>query len=286
MAVKRKRFRKQYIPLVVAGLVLVLLITALVLTILYQPKQEKTVLDDIYDLNNVEERIVKSNTCSGEDYDKLMDEISKIAVYHEINENYELEECSIVPDSPIGENDQECNKMSIYALDVYLTQIPDGVKIVITNDQDNNQMIFEKNSDINEFMWTETQNTFLRKLTFEVYGTSDVCKNELLRKFEYTLPRWNDQSKNIRCFSEEYKDTELCQRFIYESYNTANDRNKIAKADKEVEKKEKEKTDNNNNNKTGNFIYDNKVIICVAIGVAIVGVILFCIIRRKKHDKK
>lgn len=288
MANKKKKFRREYIPLVIAGLVLVLLIVALVFTILNKPKKAEKKKEEPQ-VNRVEEKAVPANSCSGEAYDELFSKASEITAEYAVNDQYDFG-CAFSTLDELPENfdpdNMECENHSIgYALDIYLRNIPENVVVQVSNDQDN-EVLYYTNDDGSQssVVWSQPETTFLRVYTFKVFSKLDDCNNKVIREFEMTLPRWNETSKTDLCLQDEYKDTEVCERFIMEPYDINKDMNRskkvIAKVEKQREEEKKEKENEEKSKKT--------IIICVAaiVVVLIVGIVFVLMKGRKKNEKK
>lgn len=289
MANKKKIFRREYIPLVIAGLVLVLLIVALVFTILNKPKKEETKKVEP-PAAVVDEKSIPANSCSGETYDELLEKVNAISAEYSINDHYDFG-CAFssldeLPEDFTSYENMDCEEHSIgYALDVYLRNIPENVYVVVTNDQDK-EVAYYSNDDGNQssVVWSQPETTFLRVYTFKVYSKIDDCNNKLVREFEMTLPRWNETSKTDLCLQDEYKDTEVCERFIMEPYDINKDMNRskkvIAKVEKQREEEKKEKESEEKSKKT--------IIICVIaiVVVVVVGIVFVLMKGRKKNEKK
>ena len=292
MANKKKIFRREYIPLVIAFLVLVLLIVALVFTIINKPKKDEKKDDKLY-VVNVQDKTIPENTCSGEDYLALVEKANNIMATYEVNDKYyywcgleadgEQEEIDI-PEDVDEESCPENYRSYGYALDVHLSDIPDNVRVEATNDQDNTIMTFYKDDVSDAYTWSEVNNNYLRVYTFKVYSTLESCNNVLIREFQMTLPRWNENAKNLLCYSDLYKDKEMCKPFIFDKFDMNKDRELLDKTIKEVEKKrEEEQKQQENESKANKIIIVSVVAIAI---VAVVGVVFVVMKGRKKNEKK
>ena len=290
MANKKKIFRREYIPLVIAFLVLVLLIVALVFTIINKPKKEDKSKQYESQTASVAEKSVPTNTCSGDEYTELLEKVNNITAEYQVNDHYDFG-CAFstldeLPEDFTSYENMECENHSIgYALDVYLRNIPEHVYIQVTNDQDKEVTVIENSDGTQEsVVWSQPETTFLRVYNFKVYSQLDDCKSKLIREFEITLPRWNETSKTDLCLQEEYKNTEVCERFIMEPYDLNKDLEKSKKVITKVEKKrEEEKKEKENEEKT-----NRTIIICIVaiVVVLVVGIVFVLMKGRKKHEKK
>ena len=290
MANKKKIFRREYIPLVIAFLVLVLLIVALVFTIINKPKKEDKSKQYESQTASVAEKSVPTNTCSGDEYTELLEKVNNITAEYQVNDHYDFG-CAFstldeLPEDFTSYENMECENHSIgYALDVYLRNIPEHVYIQVTNDQDKEVTVIENSDGTQEsVVWSQPETTFLRVYNFKVYSQLDDCKSKLIREFEITLPRWNETSKTDLCLQEEYKNTEVCERFIMEPYDLNKDLERSKKVITKVEKKrEEEKKEKENEEKT-----NRTIIICIVaiVVVLVVGVVFVLMKGRKKHEKK
>lgn len=288
MANKNQILKREYIPLVIAGLVLVLLIVALVFTIINKPKKVESPITYKSETPTIDEKVVPSNTCSGEEYDKLKEEVKNIEARYVVNDHYDFG-CAFstldeLPDDPNAETCSEDEHSYGYALDVYLSNIPEKARVVVTNDQDDSIYVYENNNGEDSYVWSQPETTFLRVYNFKVYSNAESCNDKLLREFNITLPRWNEVSKTDLCITDEYKDTDVCQRFVFDKYDLNKDYEKSKKIIEKVEKKKQEDKKEKEEEKKSNVI----IIICVIAIIVVLGVgIVFVLMKgRKKHEKK
>ncbi len=284
-----KLFRREYIPLVIACSVLVLLVVALVITIINKPK--KTEPDNPAQSSYVQEKVVPNNSCGGDDYTKLVEEANKITASYKVNDQYDFG-CGFSTEEEIPDNysDDECPEdqhVLGYALDVILENIPQNVDVIVTNDLDGKKLLFNNSDGENDVVvWTQPETSFLRVYNFKVYSKIDGCQDKLIREFEITLPRWNEMSKVGYCEHEEYKNSSMCERFIFEAYDINKD---LTSHDKEIKKIYNEKKQQEEKEEKENKFakYSKYIIIAiVVVAVVIVGIVFILMKGRKKNEKK
>ena len=284
-----KIFRREYIPLVIACSVLVLLIVALVITIINKPKKDDS--KSIVETPKIQERVVPNNSCNSEEYNKLIDEASKITAGYMVNDHYDFG-CgfSVVEGAPEGYDEENCpddQRVTGWALDVMLESIPENVEVIVTNNLDNQKLLFTRDNDNQgSIIWSQPETTRQRTYNFKVYSKLDSCNDTLIREFEINLPRWNELSKMGYCDQEEYKATELCERFVFSDWDF-NEEYTVQK--KIVEKVEKEKKEKKEKEEKEQKLAKNSVYIIIAIvvvAIVTVGIVFILMKGRKKNEKK
>ncbi len=280
-------FKREYIPVIIAVLILGLLIAALVYTIMYKPKDK----EKYYEENSLktEEIVVDiDNTICNEEISKqVAQDAANVKVrYEQINDYYfgktdELE-TDLNGDGELGEIDSYG-----YALKVIIEGVTENVYVKLENDLDYNVQTFHA-SDIKDgvISFDQTENAYVRTYNLKVYSANQECGEVLFREFTFKLPRLNDL-RNLR-MCEEFPDMETCTPFVFEE-----DEYKLHEAfKKEVDKRTNEKEAERikeGEKKAQETIVDkvvnNKVYLIIGIAVVVVivvGVVVIVIKRRKK----
>ncbi|MCR4580902.1 MAG: hypothetical protein K5666_00075 [Bacilli bacterium] len=273
-----KKTTKEFIPLVIASTILLLLIVALVYTIVYKPKIsikgniENSLKTDELAIGNV------TYVCEGKDVNKLKEEANNIVVAYEELDNYflgKVENMDADPDDPDG------GLKDAYglALRTKFYGITDDIYIKVNNITLDEQVTLKK-SDVTKdgyAKYDKINNLQQNKVNVKVYINDDNCSNVLLREFEVTLPRYNTLIDLPVCAKDEYKNTETCNKFVFNS-NSYKEDLEISK--KEVSKVEK-KNESNKDKKNSSVGY----IIAIAVIVIVVVISVMLLKGRMKHEK-
>ena len=275
-------FKREYIPVVIAILILGLLITALVYTIMYKPKDK-----DAFNEENsvsIEEIIVDvgHTTCNDEIHNNIVKDASNLNIKYEIIKNYpngkEIElEYDTNGDGVLGEIDSY-----IPALKIIIEGITDNIYVKLTNDIDTDEATYKKENTNNGVVdFVQIDNAFIRTYDVKVYSANEECGDLLYREFTFILPRVNELIKMPMC--ESYPDMDSCKLFIYDESSTS----MIKQYNKEKEEKLKEIEENKNKEEKKSIIdciKDNKVYI-IAGGLLIVLVVVGIVVIVKKRRK-
>lgn len=211
---KRKReFKREYVPVVIASILLVLLVIALIFAIFYDK--------DDFDIEIPENEAIKNeilvdtseSLCDTNTIKKLYNDADKITLTYKEKEEV------------VGKGmDQDTNEevdVYGYVFDVELTDITDDFYLVIKSDnpyEENNATI--KYSDTKDGTYTFTTKYTDVIVTYEVsiYANVEDCKDELFRKFTFVTPIYNRFGDLGVC--QQYEDFKWCKKFITEDVPT------------------------------------------------------------------
>ena len=210
---KKKIFKREYIPVIFAILILVLLIAALVFVILYKnpTKEEKLPMPGYQQ----EEVTVdnKNSKCSKNELKSLSEiaqsiEFESEKVEIKIGTSFDID----VPGAP------EVDSFgTVYNLT--LKNMTDDLYVVITNDFDETETILNKETiKENKYVY---QTKFTEKIityTLELRSNKYDCINEVIRKFTFITPIYNAYSDLLIC--NEVPEYKFCQEFITEDIPT------------------------------------------------------------------
>ena len=214
---KRKReFKREYVPVVIASILLVLLVIALIFAIFYDK--------DDFDINVPENEAIKNeilvdtyeSLCDSKTIKKLYNDADKITLKYKEKEE-------VVGKGLDQETDEEVDVYG-YVFDVQLTNITDDFYLVIKSDNP-----YEKNEATIKYSDTKKgEYTFTTKytdvvVTYEVsiYTNVEQCQNELFRKFTFVTPIYNRFADLGIC--QHYKDFKWCKKFITEDVPSQQD---------------------------------------------------------------
>ena len=272
-------FKREYIPVVIAVLILGLLITALVYTIIYKPEKKEPVQEE-YSTNTEELSVNTDNLVCGDN--DFLSKAKNVKVSYEADLNY--------PYGTADELDTDLNgdgvigEVEIYAqvLRVTFTGLPDDMYLVVTNDLDDKERIFTK-SDIKdgkiEFVEEETMD--IRTYDVKVISDVETCQGSVFREFTFKLPRSNEFYKTVFCMQNESLD--ICAPFIYEDdLDVMTEKYNAAQKDV-IEKNKKEQTKQQEETKETfmDTVKKNYVWIIVGAVVVIAIVVGALVIRRR-----
>lgn len=272
-------FKREYIPVVIAVLILGLLITALVYTITYKPQQKEKEQEQY--ASNTEEIAVKTDNivCDNnnyiEDSKKVKTSFEEILDY-KVGTMDELE-TDLNGDGVIGEMD-----LIAQVLKVTITGLPDNMYLIVTNDVDDNERIFNKDSKENGVIsFIEEETSEIRTYDVKVYAGEDNCQGSLFREFTFTIPRSNEYSKTVFCLQN--PDLDVCAPFIYDD-DATKIVEKFNKAQKDVADKKQKEQEQNKETKNETIIEkvkNNYIVVIIAVVVIAIVIIGVLVIRRR-----
>ncbi len=304
---EKREFKREYIPVIVTGIILILLIGALIFMIFYKGKLD---LEDVPTNNghtvdelNVE---VDKDKCSTDLIKKLSDEANKIKMtYKEKSATSELYETG--DDS--GENFYNYD----YFWNVTFTNVTDNFYLKITNDNDDTIKTITKDTLVDgKWQFDTMPSDDIITYTISVISNPEGCKEQVFRKFELKALIFNVWSTSAKCSI--YKDFKYCQRWtdedtlpfdkfeselakylkehpeiekknpfgVYLSTTTSSSTSKNEneeKTTKTTSQSEKTNKDNKDNKKV---IKDNKLIYASIIVLVVVGVVIVVLLKKKR----
>lgn len=304
---EKKEFKREYIPVIVTGIILILLIGALVFMIFYKGKLD---LEDVpvdsghkVDELNVE---VDKDKCSTDLIKKLSNEANKIKMsYKEKAIQAELYEV----DDDSGENFYNYD----YVWNVKFDNVTDNFYLKITNDSNDTVKTITKDTLVDgKWEFDTVHNDDVVTYTISVISNPEGCKEQVFRKFELKALIFNIWSTSAKC--SVYKDFKYCQRWTDEDTLTFDKfETELAKYKKEhpeikdvnpfgvnpptttagtnkndktksTTTKKKESNSSSKDNKENNKITkDNKIIyVAIAVLVIVAGVVIVVLLKKKR----
>lgn len=269
---EKKRFNKGYVPVIISSLFLLVLLVGLIVVILVKPTEdveEEKKKDESLRQNEI---VVDTSSlkCNKDEVNKLVKDASNITINFKIGEKEIgeafLDEANSTPDEPIYIKDV------VYAYDISFNNIPEDVKVEVTDDKTSNVYTFT-NSDVKDGKAGFLADNVLEKTIYTVAVSSEKegCKGSVVRKFTFETPKFNPWSDLIMCTDS---DSELCKATTYEDKDV--DLNEMAK---DVSKKKEEKGEEKTKKDYG-------LLIAIVIVVVVIGVVAYILIQHRKLVKK
>ncbi len=210
---ERKPFKREYIPIILAILILFLLIGALIYLIGHDFKFEE---ENVNPGQHEQEEVLIDNSNSKCSKDEL-NELYKIAENIKVEtEMREIED----PDNMVlnQETDEFEHAISIVPV-MKFTNLNSKVYIYMSNDyNDKNQ---EVKADTDKTEINGIQSDKIVEYTIEVRSNDYSCKGETIRKFTVKTPIYNSFSELDIC--EDYPEYPYCQKYLAENLPTMND---------------------------------------------------------------
>jgi succinate dehydrogenase hydrophobic anchor subunit len=212
MRSRNKEFKREYIPVIITGIILVLLIAALVFMIFYKGNLD---LEEVpVDTGNKAEEInveIDKDKCSSDLIKTLTNESSKIEMNYE--ENYMQSEVTDEEDS--GENYYTYDPVWTVKFD----NMTDNFYIKVTNDKTDDVITLTKDT-ITDGKWQfDTQiNNEVVTYTISIISNVDGCTEQTFKKFELKALISNLWSSSAKC--SVYPDFKYCQRWTDEDVLT------------------------------------------------------------------
>lgn len=275
---ERKPFKREYIPIVLAVLILFLLIGALIYLIGHDFKfEEETVNPD----QPVQEEILIDNSnskCSKEELNELYKLAEKITTDSEMVEVF----------VGMSENDSTGEEVKLYgyASQFTLKDVDSKLYAHVTNDYNDDEKDY--NVEDEKIVFQGTPSFDIVTYTVEIKSNDYGCKGETIRKFTLRTKIFNRFFNMIEC--DEFPDFKYCQQYIDEDLPTLqmfkSELAKYKKTTKKVTTESDNKEVNKNDNKETKSNY--KLYIIIAIIVILVGVvaIVTLILVKKKRSKR
>lgn len=300
---EKREFKREYIPVIVTGVILILLVGALVFMLFYKgnldleevPKDSGHKVDEL----NVE---VDKDKCSTDLIKRLSDEANKIKMsYKEKTIQGDLYEV----DDDSGENFYTYD----HVWNVVFENVTDNFYLKITNDSDDTVKTITKDT-LQDGKWAfdTLVDDDVVTYTISVISNPEGCQEQVFRKLELKALIFNVWSSSSKC--SVYKDFKYCQRWIGEDTPTLDEfereLTKYKKEHPEIKDKNsygvevpttnnssstttknnsKEDTSNKNeiNKENNKKTIDNKLIYAsIAILVIVVGVVIVVLLRKNR----
>ncbi|HOB25566.1 MAG TPA: hypothetical protein PKG93_00235 [Bacilli bacterium] len=299
---EKKYFNREYIPVIFAVIILIVLIGALVFVITYKKSSsESEESSSTSNLSTSEISVSTSNTaCSSETSNNVFNDAKSISMNYVVTNDtimgYGIEyDNDINGDGVISSND-EVIPLYQTGLRVTITGITGNIYLVLTNDIDDVVQTYH-NADATDGKVTFDVLDILdfRTYTVQVYSDNSECSGTLYRQFKFTLPRYNESSTSMKCVDMKAagKANAYCDDVTYVSVDDEDNMVDSLKEDyanfiAEEEAKEEEK-DTGIVAQTTNFVKDNTLYVIIG-GVVLVVIIITIVIviikkRRNKNEK-
>lgn len=306
---KERKFKREYIPVVLAGLILLFFVILLFLTINYEPKVETSDNNDTNEVVNEDLAIDKEKSkCNTEELNEVINAANKISATYsaqskKIPLDYDPNE-EITPEY-FPDGTQKYNYLEILIKgitdDVYvkiLNSYNDDVKVIKASDLDENK----------EYKYEAPTMDERVSYTVEIYSNKYSCVDEVVRKVAFDTRIYNIYSDMLACLM--YPKYPNCATFVnktltFDEFNSGLDEYREKHKDEEpqaqanvinafyeedvVTAEDVEQNEivskNNSVKKVVRKINENKDLILIAlsiIGIGVLVVILLIFIRRNK----
>ena len=300
---KKSKFKREYIPVIFAFLILILLIVALVFVILYDREDLDVNIPD--PSNDIEEIEVDTSdsACSSSELATLNNAANNVTVSYEdekivVGQGYDIDGDYEGDTAPL---------VDLYGtvFNVSFANITDDIYLRITNDTNDTELTFTKeNMDAGEAVFQTEYGDELTTYTVEVLASNYDCADEVIRKFNLTVPIYNQFSEMEACntypnfyYCQEYIDTEpitysefLEELRVYRDSATDEDtveNTNVINVDNDDNNDEEEQPSEDEKSPFINFVENNRVTLIVGgCAIVVVGVIAGIVIVKKKRSKR
>ncbi len=273
---ERKPFKREYIPVIIAVIVLIGLITGLVFVILDKKEDFDIKIDEeIKSSENL--KIDTSGTkCNNEESKKVKDAAQKVEI------GYTIKKMFIGTSIDVDDPDMPETEDYDYGFEIAIKNITEDVYVVVKNDYSDDVFTYHYADTENgiktfESVATEEAVTF----TFEVKSENENCKDEDYRKISLTTPIYNYYYGYQFC--SDNPENKVCKMFVTEKISS-----KDFSLAVDAKKNESQKSDENSkNNAVTTFVKDNKYLFIIGgIVIVIIGVATICVKIKKRRGSK
>lgn len=305
---KERKFKREYIPVIISGIILLLFFFLLVLTINYEGSEYSEEVQDSTNAINEDLALNKGDSkCSSEELTEMIASASKVSG------NYQAARKKVP--TTIAEEDEAnpeyfADGFDYNYIEIIISGITDNVYVEITNNFNDDKKTIHA-SDLNEKgEYRYEAPTMDQKVTYtvDIYANKYSCVGEIVRKVSFDTKIYNIYSDMLACVM--YPNYDNCAKLVdktlkfddfdkgltkykeshkeYEAQANANYVNAFfesklvtaedVKADKIVSKKTGFK-------KVISKIKDNLdliMIACITIGIGVLVVVLLIFIRRNR----
>lgn len=272
---ERKPFKREYIPVIIAVIILIGLIAGLVFVILDKKEDFDVKIDE--EIKNTEDlKVDTSGTkCNNEDSKKVKDAAQKIEV------SYTIKNMLVGTSIDIDEPDMPEVEEYDYGFEIAIKNITEDIYVVVKNDY---------SDDVFTYHYADTENgvkTFESiatdeavNFTFEVKSENVNCKDEDYRKITLTTPIYNLYYRYQFC-SDNPK-SKVCKMFVDKQITA---KEFITEVD--AKKKDSLKVNENKTNVVTTLVKDNKYLFIIGgIVIVIIGVATVCVKIKKRRGSK
>lgn len=248
---ERKPFKREYIPVIIAVIILIGLIAGLVFVILDKKEDFYVKIDE--EIKNTEDlKVDTSGTkCNNEDSKKVKDAAQKIEV------SYTIKNMLVGTSIDIDEPDMPEVEEYDYGFEIAIKNITEDIYVVVKNDY---------SDDVFTYHYADTENgvkTFESiatdeavNFTFEVKSENVNCKDEDYRKITLTTPIYNLYYRYQFC-SDNPK-SKVCKMFVNEKISA-----KEFATEVNAKKEDNQKSDDSNKKNVPTFVKENKYLLLV-----------------------
>lgn len=272
---ERKPFKREYIPVIIAVIVLIGLITGLVFVILDKKEDFDIKIDE--EIKSSEDlKIDTSGTkCNNEESKKVKDAAQGVEVSYTIKKMYVGKTIDIdSPDMP------EVDTYD-YGFEIAIKNITEDIYVVVKNDY---------SDDVFTYHYADTENGVKNfesiatdefvNFTFEVKSESDKCKDENYRKISLETPKYNIYSGYQFC--SDNPNNKVCKMFITEDVSA-----KDYAIEVDAKKNDSLKVNENKTNVVTTLVKDNKYLFIIGgIVIVIIGVATIFVKINKRRGSK
>lgn len=272
---ERKPFKREYIPVIIAVIILIGLIAGLVFVILDKKEDFDVKIDE--EIKNTEDlKVDTSETkCNNEDSKKVKDAAQKIEV------SYTIKNMLVGTSIDIDEPDMPEVEEYDYGFEIAIKNITEDIYVVVKNDY---------SDDVFTYHYADTENgvkTFESiatdeavNFTFEVKSENVNCKDEDYRKITLTTPIYNLYYRYQFC-SDNPK-SKVCKMFVNEKISA-----KEFATEVNAKKEDNQKSDDSNKKNVPTFVKENKYLFIIGgIVIVIIGVATVCVKIKKRRGSK
>ncbi|MBQ8659237.1 MAG: hypothetical protein IJ475_00155 [Bacilli bacterium] len=178
-----------------------------------------------------------------------------------------------------------------YSLDVKIYNMNSQMRMVVTNNQYNDQHNITYEDMDGKGIITLRQKDASQKTTytFKVYGTSTDCYGKLLRTINLTLPKFNYFSQYTLC--EDISEFYMCQKYVMYDFGELEFLNGVEEYQKKIQAQENElngdgeiKDNTSVISKVAKKVSDNKFLVAGVIIAVGVVVTIIVVIKKKGSD--
>lgn len=272
---ERKPFKREYIPVIIAVIILIGLIAGLVFVILDKKEDFYVKIDE--EIKNTEDLNVDTSgtKCNNEDSKKVKDAAQKIEV------SYTIKNMLVGTSIDIDEPDMPEVEEYDYGFEIAIKNITEDIYVVVKNDY---------SDDVFTYHYADTENgvkTFESiatdeavNFTFEVKSENVNCKDEDYRKITLTTPIYNLYYRYQFC-SDNPK-SKVCKMFVNEKISA-----KEFATEVNAKKEDNQKSDDSNKKNVPTFVKENKYLFIIGgIVIVIIGVATVCVKIKKRRGSK
>lgn len=272
---ERKPFKREYIPVIIAVIILIGLIAGLVFVILDKKEDFDVKIDE--EIKNTEDlKVDTSGTkCNNEDSKKVKDAAQKIEV------SYTIKNMSVGTSIDIDEPDMPEVEEYDYGFEIAIKNITEDIYVVVKNDYSNDVFTYhyaDTENGVKTFESIATDEAV--NFTFEVKSENVNCKDEDYRKITLTTPIYNLYYRYQFC-SDNPK-SKVCKMFVNEKISA-----KEFATEVNAKKEENQKSDDSNKKNVPTFVKENKYLFIIGgIVIVIIGVATVCVKIKKRRGSK